>query len=241
MVSILRHCSQVGGCFQTMNLEDELRNMTLLDLLVFVLPEDSKLPKTQYVANAFWYTICKKFLACTEDERRTIARSDLEFVSIMRRTIMKRCGFKDEIEAYGQKVDFDVPKIPRKNELLWSTEADPEEEQDPEYAKINSGFSKLVSEVFIAMKEFYPNDLQKAFPDREAQGVMAINTSHTQLIKEMQYAVRHDFKKFVDIALKHVVAAIMMQVEEKTQVSKSQRDEMTKVIQDAVRKNLGVR
>jgi hypothetical protein len=66
-----------------------------------------------------------KYLDCTEAERRQIIRSDAEFHEMSKECIARRAGFRNAKECFGDKVvTKKVPRLPRGNELLFSSDGD---------------------------------------------------------------------------------------------------------------------
>jgi hypothetical protein len=169
------------------------RNMTLHDALGMIIPDDARFPKDQRIAKLLFLAIMAKFNSCTEAEKRDTTRSDAEFMLIMKETIMKRCGFKNEIDAYGEDWEnvIKIPEIPiikRGNELIWSPVADPEEhpaESDPELDDVMKKLKGLGSMVCEILAEYYPTEYSKTFAIMR-YGKCVLNTSHTELIKQLR-------------------------------------------------------
>ena len=180
-------------------------DMTLHEALGMIIPDDVKLPKDKRIARLMFFAIMKKFDSCTEAERRDTTRSDAEFMLIVKETIMKRCGFKNEIDAYGE--DFiEIPEIPiikRGNELFWHPDADPEERpQGPDAEIIDEVGEKLKainSIIFRAVSEYYPNEYSKTFAIMR-RADLCLNLDQKETIKQLK-DTRKDFVEFTKVAL----------------------------------------
>jgi hypothetical protein len=93
---------------------------------------------TRDVARMMFGTIYVKFVQCSEKERRSIARSDIEFIYMMKHLVIQKFQLinkKEEVTAEIEQEIYqnnwistplsDIPKITRGNELLWSPVGDP--------------------------------------------------------------------------------------------------------------------
>jgi len=132
-------------------------------------PEGSNM-STRDMARTMFGTIYEKFMQCSEKERRSIARSDIEFVFIMKhlvalkfQLINKNEEITDELEReIYQRIWIstpvsDIPKIPRGNELLWSQVGDPVvEPTEPEKEILN-----VLYAVWDGVRELYPHEYTK--------------------------------------------------------------------------------
>ena len=179
--------------------------MTLLQALGMIIPDDVRLPKDKRIARLMFFAIMKKFNSFTEAERRSITRSDAEFMLIMKETIMKRCGFKNEIDAYGDEEDIKIPEIPiikRRNELFWHPDADPEENPQPPDAEMDEIVEKLEeinSMIYRTASEYYPTEYSKTFAIMR-HGKLCLNLSQTETIKQLK-DTRKDAVEFRKVAV----------------------------------------
>ena len=187
----------------TSNIDDKFRNLTLPEVLAVIIPDDVRLPKSQKFARALYFQIIAKFQSCTKKEKRNITRSDPEFMLILMETIMKRCGFKNEMDAYGETIKIpEIPIIKRKNELLWHPVADPEENPQPPDEELDfvigmlSDLNKLVMK---ATKEYYPYEYSRTYATIR-HGILNVNTSQVELINQLKGA-RTDPFEFFKIAI----------------------------------------
>jgi hypothetical protein len=208
----------------------EFNDLTLAEILYVILPDNIHLPHSQIFARTLYEKTVQKFLASSENERRLINRSDPEFMAIIRDIIIGECGFNNELEAFGKEVEIpEIPRIKRGNEIVWSHIADPQEPITEEVPDIVKKLHRLTKIVLQKIQEFYPDDYARSFSHPKL-GAMVLNTSHEELIKQLEIA---DPKNFSRIGLPLVTRALLRHVAEKNYLNGTQVNEMYETILDA--------
>lgn len=151
-------------------------------------------------------------------------------MAIIRDTIIGECGFNNELEAFGKQVEIpEIPRIKRGNEIVWSHIADPQEPITEEVPDIVKKLHRLTKIVLQKTQEFYPDDYARSFSHPKL-GAMVLNTSHEELIKQLQIA---NPKNFSRIGLPLVTRALLRHVAEKYYLNATQVNEMYETILDA--------
>jgi hypothetical protein len=200
--------------------EKQLESKTLLEEIGAILhgiKEDSQgrisqdqipadLPHDARVARNMIKEVHMKFMACTEKERRTITRSDPEFLYLMMRAISKRCGFDTLLEAFGiDETTINIPRIKRGNELFWCELGDPEPELTEEDIMFQNKMSSLMSTIIKRLHKLYP-DLYNMLKDKY-HGTLTINTSHKENADKLRELNDKEFKIF---ATPQLIDALVM-------------------------------
>lgn len=203
---------------------DYFNNITLLHFLPYLLTDNARLSHSQAFARALYEKLVQLFLACTEKEKRTIARSDAEFMAIIKSAIIERSGFRNEQEAFGKEILLPkIPRIKRGNELVWSSLGDPEEPIRPEIQPLIKKLQPLTSLVMQKILDFYPDAYAKSFPNPEETMTFVLNTSHVKIFSELQVSEGNNFQQ---LALPLIVRAIVDEVGKRYNLSHEKVNEM---------------
>jgi len=240
-------------CYTRPKSPAEMENVTLYDALGLILydlkPDKQGVVDNEQIPTDFPHDkefaarlvviIHQKFMACTEEERRTITRSDTEFVYLISNAVAMRCGFKDMEDAFGMKASsLDIPKIKRGKELFWTPlgDPDPQEETVDETLKIKT--HDLIEEIIANFNELYPG-LYAKLKDNYSGSRMVLNTSHADEADEMhRLAQGSDLREFKAYAAPYLVDALVMSflVEKKYYINNRKRRNIRKTLIESVLK-----
>jgi len=233
------------------------KDITLMEMLRVILSEEkiSSFYKIQAglagvsskkIAQGLFRTIYQKLIQCSERERRTIARSDVEFIHMMKQRIILKMQFIEKGEPITEQLEQevfgefwiptpDVPKITRGNELLWSSEGDVELELTEEQKESNKGITEVFYLVWDNIQELYPIEHAKTWPQvRKLR--LRINLSH----KELSNILLHETgPKFYNVVVPWLTdAAIDVIMRTCKNVNKQKQKEMYARVMDATWKSL---
>ena len=199
---------------------------------------EADFPHEKIVAKGMYLDVGTKFMACSEQERRQITRSDAEFMYLAGLTLARRCGFKDMYEAF----DIDettlvknIPKIERGNELLWHEIGDPEPEVTPEDKIMYNKMYKVVSMILTNLKNLYP-DLYEQLKE-QLNGTITINTSNKEARNILdKLANVQNMKEFVSIAVPMLVDGLVIQflTKKESYMNNHKRQSIRKTLINAV-------
>jgi hypothetical protein len=187
-----------------MNVDSKIsyKDITLMQMLNVLISEE-RLPLVykngagratippEKIAQGLFRTIYQKFMQCSESERRSIARSDVEFIHMMKQHIILKMQFVEKGEPITEQLEqeifkeiwmptTDIPKIPRGNELLWSAEGDVEPELTEEQKESNKRITEVFYLVWDSIHELYPIEHAKIWP-QVRKSRLGINLSHKEL------------------------------------------------------------
>lgn len=210
----------------TKTVVSELENLTLYDALhsiLYGLDPDKQVgaiddkqitadfPQDKRFAGHLFVMIYEKYQACTEEERRSITRSDAEFYYIIGTAIALRCGFKDIQDAFGIDVSrLDIPKINRGKELFWSALGDPDPIISPRDQALCSKMYELMDEIIVNFSELYP-DLYAKIKDNYSISHAVLNISHKDEVDNLyRLSEKSDLREFKSFAIPLLVDAVVM-------------------------------
>jgi hypothetical protein len=182
-------------------------------------------PTREQIAQGIFVSIHDTFMKCTEAERRNIARSDIEFIYLMKQHIAKRLGFGDEegiidhdLEQQIYKEHWiptphsEIPKIPRGKELFWSTAGDPIPQRTSQEKKRDEIVHEVMSEVWDNVEELYPEEYSKSYPIyvewvKSGKITLGLNINHKENMRILNHARRGI--KFYSVTVPWLSAAIV--------------------------------
>jgi hypothetical protein len=205
---------------------------------------------TRVVAWSMFGVLYEKFMQCSEKERRSIARSDIEFIYIAKTLAIQKVLHMSnkaitedlEREVY-QNIWIstplsDIPKIPRGNELIWSDAGDPIKEQTPKDKKRSKKIATVVYAIWDNVQELYPEEYAKAWPvflRATEKGRLMINTTH----KEKSDVILHGTGvKFYHVAVPSFTSLVIDEITKVCNLGRKERREMYTRVADATWKKL---
>lgn len=210
----------------------DFEDATLLDILRLIVGSNSRLHLTQQTAFRVYNITVKKFLSCTQKERRCITRSDPEFMAIIRDTIIERGNFKNQQEAYGKVIQItDIPRMKRGNELMWSSLGDPEPQLTDKEMELLKKLTRVTKAVLRKMDQYYPNDCAKSFPRGLKSVCMMLNTSHEDTLIELQTSNPDEFNR---MAIPMITRTMVNKVATDRDLTSKKVNEMCETIIDAL-------
>jgi hypothetical protein len=231
----------------------ELENLTLYDALHSILYDldpdkqgaiDDKqitadFPQDKELAGHLLVIIYEKYQACTEEERRSITRSDAEFYYIVGTAIALRCGFKDIQDAFGIDTSrLDIPKIKRSKELFWSALGDPDPIISPRDQAFRSKMHELMGEIIANFSELYP-DLYAKIKDNYINSRVVLNISHKDEVDILyRLSEKSDLREFKSFAIPPLVDAVVMSflIQKKFYMNNHKRKSIRKTLIESVLK-----
>jgi len=176
-------------------------------------------------------------MTCTEGERRTITRSDTEFVYLISNAVAMRCGFKDMKDAFGMKASsLDIPKIERGKKLFWTPLGDPDAQEEAVDEALKIKTHDLIEEIIANFNKLYP-DLYAKLKDNYSGGRMVL--SHADEADEMhRLAQGSDLRECKAYAAPYLVDALVMSflVEKKYYINNRKRRNIRKTLIESVLK-----
>jgi hypothetical protein len=180
---------------------------------LWAIPKGSNM-STRDLARTMLGTMCVKYMQCSEKERRSIARSDIEFIYMMKHLIIQKFQLINKNEEITDELEreiyldiwistpiLDIPKIPRGNELLWSSVGDPIVEKTAQERERETELLNVLYAVWDSVHELYPHEYAKAWPTfmgENPKGQIVINTAH----KETSEILLHETgERFYNVAI----------------------------------------
>ena len=208
-------------------------------------------PHDKTMNNLMYNTIWNKYFECTEQQRRSITRSDEEFCMMIRSTITVLSGFgNNEQEAFGNILNLEIPRMPRGNELLWDPRGDPMPKTPEGFDEVNERLDYLLGITFTELHKLYPQihkKIMEYFEMIEQKGqpaTMVLNTSDQKIktLPSLYYRCKEidDFTEFDDLMLPLIIDATIIQrlTEKDSFVNRNKRESIRKDLLAKINKNL---
>jgi hypothetical protein len=198
-------------------------------------------PHDKTMNNLMYNTMCNKYFECTEQQRRSITRSDEEFCMIIRSAITVLSGFgNNEQEAFGNILNLEIPRMPRGNESLWDPRGDPMPETPEGFDEVNERLDYLLGITFTELHKLYPQIHKKIMEyfemikQKGQPAKMVLNTSHQKIktLPSLYYRCKEidDFTEFDDLMLPLIIDATIIQrlTEKDSFVNRNKRESIRK-------------
>jgi hypothetical protein len=237
----------------------DFKDLNLPDILFFLMSDSFSpaeirrelraIPKgsnmsTRDIARMMFRTIYEKFMQCSKKERRSIARSDIEFIYIMKHLVIRKFQLINRYEEITAELEqeiyqnnwistplSDIPKIPRSNELLWSSDGDPIVERTAQDKERETEILNVLYAVWDNVHELYPHEYAKAWPifmGENKKWQYVINTVH----KETSDILLHEKgEKFYNVVIPWITNLVINNIAEVCSLGrKSFREMYTQVL-----------
>jgi hypothetical protein len=247
------------------NVFRDYKDLSLIELLGFLMSNEFSPTKVcrevrvtpggkdmsmRQIARSMFGVIYEKFMQCSEKERRSIARSDMEFIYIMKTLVIQKMQLVvDKNEMITEELEreiyqdiwiptpiSDIPKIPRGGELFWAPVADPivAKELTVQEKERDTKISNVLYAVWDNVHELYPNEYAKTWPmfmrSIEKGRQLVINTSH----KETSDILLHEKtgQKFYSVAIPWITDLVIKEVIKVCSLGRKRQREMYSRVAD---------